>query len=85
MNGFFSSFAIGLFCTASLFVLSFFIVIGAKTVYETLKNILKKEQITPTPKKPSSPKPKKPKTPPIVKSIEIDPSQVDRIYVKKAQ
>ena len=85
MNGFFPPFAIGLFCTVCLFVLSFFIVVGAKTVYESLKNLLpKKEQNIPTPKK-TRPKPRKPKSPQVVRTIEIDPTQVDKIYVKKAQ
>ena len=88
------SFFNGLLSTLFLFILSGVIVIGAKTIQLYLKEFFPKAEITPppieqpppqvatTPKKKTTRK-KPSKTSAVIKSIEIDPKQVDRIYVKK--
>ncbi len=75
------SLLLGFISTIGFFVLSYVVVVGAKTLYVAIKKFFpkKEEQITPPPVKEQAPK--KPK---IVKSIEIDPALVDKIYVKKS-
>lgn len=70
---------LGFISTVGFFVLSFMLVVGAKTVIFTIKKFFAKKD-APPPKIEKEPLPKKPKT---VKSIEIDPALVDKIYVKK--
>ena len=94
MNNFFASFSVGFLCTLTLFALCFLIVLGGKTLVNAFKSYasdnLIKEQPTPTktPAPVKTSKPRKPKTikstPKPVKSIEIDPLEIDRIYVKKS-
>ena len=88
MNDFPLSFTLGFICTCALFAFSFLTVIGFKTVVIYLKKFLPQQNITATPQeKPKRHRKKrkteqpKPTTP--VRSIEIDPQQIDRIYVKK--
>jgi len=90
MNDAFSSFVIGLLCTASLFAICFFLVVGFKTMLLAVKERhVKQPQSPPDPevkpiKKVQKKRKRKPKSiPKPVRSIEIDPEQVDRIYVKK--
>ena len=69
---------LGLLFTCSFFAISFFLVIGVKSVI-----IFIKSRLTPTPE-PIFVKPKKrrkKRTP--VRSIEIDPEETTRIVVKK--
>lgn len=70
---------LGLISITGFFLLSFILVVGAKTVILTTKKFFAKND-APPPKIEKEPLPKKPKT---VKSIEIDPALVDKIYVKK--
>ncbi len=70
---------LGFICTAGLFVLCFVLVVGAKTLLVAIKKVLPQKEVPPPPEI-NKPAPKKPKT---VKSIEIDPALVDKIYVKK--
>ena len=87
MNQFFTSFTLGFLCTSCLFALCFLITIGAKTLLNLFENILPQKQ--PISQEVELPKPKrkrKPKTQKhskIIRSVEIDPSEIDRIYVKK--
>ncbi len=85
MNNVFISFFDGLGCTLCLFLLCFFIVVGVKAVYIKLKlaftpptlsdkNVVKRHKKHATP-------PKQVQKP--VRSIEINPDEIDRIYVKK--
>lgn len=74
------SFFLGFICTAGLFVLCYILVIGVKTLLFAVKKFLPKKEL-PVPVEVEKPTPKKPKT---VKSIEIDPAFVDKIYVKKS-
>ena len=96
MNEFITSFSLGIFCLSLLFLLSCLIVITAKSVYfsilQTRKNqpqpaVEEQPPIKKPPaKKPPAPrKPRAPQKPSVIRTIEIDPNQVDRIYVKKAQ
>ena len=86
MKAFVSSFFLGLLYTTMLFVICFLLVIGAKTVFNTLKKYLPENKTPPPVEKPSpKKKPSSPKNPGVIRTIEIDPNQVDRIYVKKAQ
>ncbi len=83
-----SSFFLGLLCTCGLFALSLLLVIGGKILIISFK-----EKFFPAPAEKVAPPPKapvikrrvsKPKTiSKPVRSIEIDPEQVDKIYVKK--
>ncbi|MBQ7235929.1 MAG: hypothetical protein IKB30_00265 [Clostridia bacterium] len=87
MNVFPLSFTLGFLCTAMLFALCFLSVIGTKTVFLYIKRFLpaKKIEIPPPEDKPKKKTaPRAPKSPQVVRSIEIDPSTVDRIYVKKS-
>ena len=82
----FVNFFTGLLTTILLFCFCFFIVVGAKSLqvflqYKLLKNT-KASPPTPPKKPKTSPKPKK-STPKVIKSIEIDPMEIDKIYVKK--
>ena len=76
------SFFLGFLFTAGLFLFCFLTVAGAKTLIGIINRFFPKKakqiEVQTTP-------PKKPKSPPqAVKSIEIDPSLVDKIYVKKS-
>ena len=73
----------GLFCTFLLFVFSFFSVLGVQSLIVNYKNSIEEE---PEPKKEE---PQKEKEKPIpkrktIKSIEINPDEFDRIYVKRS-
>lgn len=90
MNDFSATFLDGFLCTAFLFIVCFLSVIGGKTVYLAIKRYLpqKPEPAVEPPKQETNPKPKrrKPrnKKPAAVRSIEIDPNEIDKIYVKKS-
>ena len=73
MNEFFVSITVGFLCTLTLFAVCFLIVLGGKVVFLTVKRYLAVEQ--PTKVAPQ----RKP-----IRSIEIDPFEIDRIYVKKS-
>ena len=88
------SFFNGFLSTLFLFILSGVVVIGAKVIQLYLKELFPKSEITPplveqpTPKLEPSPRKKMQRKNPkkqsaVIKSIEIDPRQVDKIYVKK--
>ncbi len=80
-----SSFLVGFLSTAFLFVLSIIIVLGVKYLLIIIKSFTVKDApMKSENKKPSSYKRKKRKAISPQRSIEIDPSQVDRIYVKKS-
>ena len=80
-----SSFLVGFLSTAFLFVLSIIIVLGVKYLLILIKSFTVKDlPKTSENKNPSSYKRKKRKVLTPQRSIEIDPSQVDRIYVKKS-
>lgn len=87
MNEFFISLTLGFLCTAALFCLCFLCVLGGKVVYLTICRYLFKPPVTPPPvkevthRKPRAERP----APKAVRSIEIDPATIDRIYVKKAE
>ncbi len=87
MNDTFSNFLLGFLCTGTLFSMCYLIVVGAKIFLLAIKEkftvVLPPPKIPPAPRK-SVKKKRKPKSiPKPVRSIEIDPEQVDRIYVKK--
>lgn len=86
MNELLSSLFLGLLSTAFLFIISLFLTIGAKTVFNKFFYREKVENPSSTQKKVKRTRktPNK-NSPSVVRSIEIDPSTVDRIYVKKAQ
>lgn len=88
------SFFNGFLSTLFLFILSSVVVIGAKAIQIFLKELFPKLEIPQQPieqppippkeqPKKRSPQKKPSKSSAIIKSIEIDPNQVDRIYVKK--
>lgn len=80
---FVSSFFSGLSCLCGFFLLSLFIVVGIKWLSFFIKEHFYQkpvEVLEPPPIK----RKRKRKTPTPVRSIEIDPQEVDRIYVKKA-
>ncbi len=89
MENAFSSFILGLLCTGGLFALCFLVVAGVKAVLFAIKEKLTppptaQESAPPPPVKARVIKRRKPKSvanP--VRSIEIDPDQIDKIYVKK--
>lgn len=82
------SYVSGPLLLAALFIICCFVVVGAKTLSVTLKKRFYKKPApppAPAPEIREKPKPrayaKKPRT---VKSIEINPDDVDRIYVRKS-
>ena len=83
MNEIFYSVFFGLFFLALFFIVCFFLVLGVKFAFnQVLESFFKKQ-----PQKKSVSTPKKvevkSKTPRTVRSIEINPEEVDRIYVRK--
>lgn len=88
MQDFTYSFVIGLICTTTLFILCLFLVVGAKSIYISIKRIFSEKFSTNTTPQPTpaaikkSVRKRKRKVSPIT-SIEIDPDKIDRIYVKK--
>ena len=87
LSGFISEFL----TTGALFVLCFLAVVGAKYLLLSVKEYLPKTKLSipQKSKKPLQP-PKKRRAKVIssnikpIRSIEIDPNQIDRIYVKKS-
>ncbi len=81
-----SSFLIGFLSTSLLFVLSLIVVLGVKYLLLIVKEIAERNCLHPqeNPKTPRSHKRKKHKPSNEKRSIEIDASQIDRIYVKKS-
>lgn len=80
------SYVSGPLLLAALFIICCFVVVGAKTLSVALKKrFYKKPAPAPAPEIREKPKPRayarKPRT---VKSIEINPDDVDRIYVRKS-
>ena len=85
MNNFISNFFLGFICTLFLLILSVIITLGLKTLGWLYLERSKKTQPTQQVKKSSAANKSKPQKAPsnIVRSIEIDPEQIDKIYVKK--
>ena len=86
MSNLLSSFLVGFSCTFFLFILSVIIALSIKVICLTAKdlsqgqtNISQKEQI---PKKKRLKKSKSQAG--VIHSVEIDPTQIDKIYVKKS-
>ncbi|MBO7149432.1 MAG: hypothetical protein J6V71_00905 [Clostridia bacterium] len=81
-----SSFLVGFLSTSFLFVLSLIMVLGVKYLHLIIKDLL--AQDTPPEemgKKPSPARKRKKHKPKHDKrSIEIDPSEIDKIFVKKS-
>lgn len=75
----------GFVSTAFLFIISAVIVVGSKSLYLFIKSKFPKKSTPPPPAEQPEVKPKKPATtkPKSIRSIEIDPDSIDRIYVKK--
>lgn len=82
------SFFLGLLCLIGLFSLCFLSVASAKLFAEAIKKYFPAKRMDlPPPKTVKKPNRKTPAVKPqtgIVRSIEIDPKEVDRIYVKKS-
>ena len=89
MNNLFSSIVLGLLFIVIFYLLCLFLVVGVKMVYLNLKSkfftpikpISQTKQQTTPPAKRQSTSVKKPRA---VRSIEINPDDVDRIYVRKS-
>ena len=83
-----NSFLLGLVFSLLLFAFCLILVVGAKTVINALKIRFVKptEEPLPTPKKPRKPRKKSVRNKTVVpfRSIEINPEEIDRIYVKKS-
>ncbi len=84
-----SPFILDFIATTSLFAICLFLVVGAKVVLSSIKSFLKRpEPVTrnapePTPKPTEKLKAPRRYTKKPIRSIEINPEEVDRIYVKK--
>ncbi|MBQ8197409.1 MAG: hypothetical protein IJZ73_05055 [Clostridia bacterium] len=80
-----ASFITGLSCIFLLFAVSVVLVIGVKYTYFALLKLFATESAKPSAVRKRKRKPKeiKPPAPPAVRSIEINPEEIDRIYVKK--
>ena len=82
-----SNFFVGFSCTFFLLIISVIIALSIKAIYLTAKDLsqsknfsIPKEQ--PLPKKKRSKKPKSQSG--VIHSVEIDPTKIDKIYVKKS-
>lgn len=86
MNQAFFSFLTGLFYTSGLFFICLFTVVGAKTliIQTFIKRSATKKRPTKKPQKPPEVEKATPSEPKPIKSIEINPDEIDRIYVKKS-
>jgi len=71
---------LGFCCVVLLFIVSLIVVLGVKVIILGIKQLYYKFNPPPKPQ-PKAARPKRKREP--VKSIEIDPNEVDRIYVKK--
>ena len=80
-----SPFILDLTATLSLFILCFLVVIGTKTVFAYVKSLFPKTKATPLEPKKEQPAPKRTyrKVSKPIRSIEINPEEIDRIYVKR--
>ncbi len=72
---------LGFTCSLLLFVFCFLLVVGLKTVWLFAKSAMVK---TPPKKKRKHKSPTATEKPQAVRSIEINPEEIDRIYVKKS-
>ena len=80
-----SSFLVGFLSTSFLFVLSLIIVLGVKYLRLMIKDFMVKDTPKVQDKAPSPVRKRKRRKPQSDKrSIEIDPSEIDRIFVKKS-
>jgi hypothetical protein len=79
MSQAFFSFLTGLFYTGGLFLLCLFTVVGAKSLLLPKRTATKREKQPQ--KEPQTVTKTKPRP---IKSIEINPDEIDRIYVKKS-
>lgn len=98
MNNILSSFLPGLGLLILLFAACFIAVVGVKTVFFSVKDIVARyksaekpaeksaEQIKPTPKQTQTAKRRvyKRRIPRPERSIEINPNEIDRIYVRRS-
>lgn len=86
MSEILSSILLGLFFMALLFVICCVLVIGCKTIIVCINNYLKDKLKNPQEPLPQPPKKvvKAKRVYKPIKSIEINPDEVDKIYVKKS-
>lgn len=74
----------GFFATLCIFLLSLFLVLGVRSMREFIISRIPKKKAPIPPLKEEKSKPARTKkTPSAVRSIEINPDEIDRIYVKK--
>ena len=81
------TFMLGFLSLSLLFFLCLFVVLGGKICYLSIKNYFYDKYFTPkkAPTPPRHAQEKKPRpTPKPIRSIEINPNEVDRIYVKNS-
>ncbi len=76
------SLTLGFLCTFGFFALCFLCVVGAKFALFAFKKYAPKKEEPPE-TSPKKPRKKTSENTKIVRSIEIDPNSIDRIYVKK--
>lgn len=81
MNNLLISFFGGFLAVAFLFAISFFTVIIVKKAYFKLLETFPKKRSISSPNSDKQTAPRKKRAP--IRSIEINPEEVDRIYVKK--
>ena len=81
-----SNFLVGFSCTFFLFIISLIIALSIKAIYLTAKD-LSRNQTPPTTKVQTPKKRHRKKSKAqsgIIRSVEIDPNEIDKIYVKKS-
>ena len=81
---FVSSFFSGLLCLSGFFLLSLILVVGYKTIEFYIKERFFIKPVEVQQPTASIKRKRKRKAPTPIRSIEIDPQEIDRIYVKKA-
>lgn len=84
MNDFFISFTVGFLCTVALFCICFLLVLGGRVIFLFISRYAPQQPQAVNNDSYKKPPRKSTPVPKPVRSIEIDPSKIDRIYVKKS-
>ena len=81
-----SNFLVGFSCTFFLFVLSVIIALSFKAIYLSAKDLSQKQPSpTTNEQKTKKKRHRKPTSKSgVIRSVEIDPNEIDKIYVKKS-
>ena len=86
MSNLLSNFLVGFSCTFFLFIISVIFALSFKAIYLSAKDLSQKQN-NPilSQSKPKKKRHRKPKSQSgVIRSVELDPTEIDKIYVKKS-